>query len=156
MTESPYGKKHPAYFMQFEPPRRFGGMAQLIRTLISNSNCKAESLVVCDGFGWDQPEELAIINSMRLGFREKRLAMDAPGHLFEENEGDLKIGLCSLALMFGSSAYLYEPAEKVSLLLWEGDLIDVWASDDLTKSHVREVVSNFKLKITWPKSDTAI
>jgi hypothetical protein len=54
--------------MQFEPPRWPGGIAGLIRTLISNLNSTTESLVVCNDWGFDHPDEMAVINAMRLGF----------------------------------------------------------------------------------------
>jgi hypothetical protein len=58
--------------------------------------------------------------------------------------------------MFDWSAYLYlPPPTSATVLLWEGDLIDVWVDNDDITTGIREVLTKFELRVTFPQTDAA-
>jgi hypothetical protein len=94
---------------------------------------------------------MALVDSIRRGYGEQRWLIDAPGHLFGPAEQADAVGHCYLALMLGWSAYLYLASGTVTVLFWEGDLVDVWSADETLEYTIREVVQTYELRVT---SDT--
>jgi len=91
---------------------------------------------------------MALIIALCRGCGEQRWLIDAPGHLFGPSEQSEAIGYCYLAVIFGWSAYLYLASGAVTVLFWEGDLTDVWSSDETLQRAIREVVQTYELRIT--------
>jgi len=90
---------------------------------------------------------MAVMESLRRGHGEQRRLIDAPGHLFEATEKDEAIGHCYLAVIFHWTAYLYLASGAVTLLFWEGDLIDVWNPSKTMSPAIEEVVRKFELPV---------
>jgi hypothetical protein len=71
------------------------------------------------------PQQMATFQAVRASRQEKRSLIDAPGHCFGADEGELLAGMFALSMHYGWSAYLY--LEKgPAFLNWEGELLDVW------------------------------
>ena len=64
--------------------------------------------------------------------------IESPGHLFAVAERDLLIGMFSLAIHYGYSAYLYFD-HGTTVLCWEGEILDFWCSDELRATEASQV-----------------
>jgi hypothetical protein len=71
---------------------------------------------------------MAIITQIRQVFGEHRPLDETPGHAFAASERDLLIDLLSHVTSYGGTAYIYFD-HGVTLLSWEGDLLDLFCSD---------------------------
>jgi len=148
--ESPYScaEANDEYYLQFEPPERPSRLTAFTRSLFEGFGEFSGALVVFTDWALYRPDEMALIDSIRRGSGEQRWLIDAPGHLFERSEQLNAIGLCYLAVIFGWSAYLYLASGAVTVFFWEGDLIDIWSSDETISHTIREVVQTYELRVT--------
>jgi hypothetical protein len=105
-------------------------------------------LLVFNDWALYHSDEMAIVDCVRRGFSEQRPLIDAPGHFFGPTEEALAIGHSHLAVTFGWSAYLYLASGAASVLLWEGDLVDVWSPDESVTQRVLGVVQSYELRVT--------
>ncbi len=153
LIEKPYNheKGNASYCLQFEPPVKPSQRTAFTRRLFESFGAFQGALIVFTDWSLYEPDEMELMDSIRRGNGEKRRLIDAPGHLAEGQEESLSIGLCYLALMFNWTAYLYLPSLPATVLFWEGDLIDVWASNEQVKDSVQKVVQRFELRITFPE-----
>jgi hypothetical protein len=69
------------------------------------------------------------------------------GVLFESNEGVHLVDCCVEVVEQGMSAYLYLPG-RVTLYLWEGELVDVWSRDARFFSELSLWLTNEGIRIT--------
>src|SRR5207245_2304990 len=106
------------------------------------------ALIVFTDWALYKPDEMALVQAIRRGHEERRWLIDAPGHLFEKSEENEAIGHCYLAAIFGWSAYLYLASGAVTMLFWEGDLVDVWCPEETLARALRKVVQSYELRIT--------
>ena len=150
IPEAPYERagKSPGHYLQFTTPRTPSQIGALTRTLFEQIGAFPGALIVFTDWPTYYRDEMAIMNSLRRAHGETRPLIDAPGHEFTELEGPEAIGHCSLALGFQWSAYLYFASGTISVLFWEGDLVDVWGTDRKLMLDVRSFVREFKLQIT--------
>ena len=153
IVESPYSRDeaNDAFCLQFEPPEKPSRLTAFTRSLFDGFGEFPGALIVFTDWALYRPDEMALIDSLRRGHGEERWLIDAPGHLFDPTEQTIAIGFSYLAVIFGWSAYLYLPSGAVTILLWEGDLIDVWSSDEALPHTIREIVQTYELRVT---SDT--
>jgi hypothetical protein len=150
IIESPYSRKEAngAFCLQFEPPEKPGHLTAFTRSLFDGFGEFPGALLVFTDWDHYRPDEMTLIQSLRRGCGERRWLIDAPGHLFEVTEQTDAVGYCYLAVMFGWSAYLYLASGAVTIFFWEGDLIDVWSSDEALPGTIREIVRCFELRVT--------
>lgn len=134
--------------MQFEVPERPTRLTAFTRSLFDGFGEFSGALVVFTDWALYRPDEMALIQSLRRGSGEQRSLIDAPGHWFEPTEQTDAIGYCYLAVIFGWSAYLYLTSGALTVLFWEGDLIDVWSSDEALPKTIREIVQTYGLRVT--------
>ena len=136
--EAPYGRPEVTQSAQFplRPESRLA--SDLVRVF---SHFKVALLQITD---WSlyQPDEMAVVSAVRAAHGEHRRLIDAPGHLFSHGEGDLLIGLFTLAAAYHWSAYLYFD-HGVTLHNWEGDLLDLWVSEPAQLAAAREVFAAY-------------
>ena len=85
---------------------------------------------------------------VRYAHDEKRPLKDAPGLLFTTDEETDAKGLFLLSVTFEWNSYLYFPGSQVTLLNWEGELMDFWAYTESNMSKMGEVMEG----IGWNKS----
>lgn len=150
IIEEPYRKEeaHRAFRLQFETPEKRGALSALVRRLFGTFGEFNGALVVFSDWPLYEPDEMAIITGLRRGHGDRRHLIDAPGHLFGKQEEAEAIGHCYLSILFGWSAYLYLPSGAVTIQFWEGDLVDVWTGDAQLEGAIRELVTQFHLRIT--------
>jgi|GEM_PF-1474888 len=93
-----------------------------------------------------EPDEMAIVNSIRRSHGETRWLIKAPGHLFDQKGRDELISMFYLSIMFGWTTYLYFLPNKVTVLNWEGDIIDLWAFDSKHFAEFSQIKETFQLQ----------
>jgi hypothetical protein len=108
----------------------------------------SRALVVFTDWPLYQPDEMALIDSLRRGHGEQRRLIDAPGHCFGLAEEAECIGHCYLAVTFGWSAYLYISSGAATVHFWEGDLVDFWSLDESLTQKVLSIVHSYELRVT--------
>ena len=156
LVESPYQKCRENLYVQFEAPGKPRRLTAFARRLMAILGPFSGALILFEDWSPCESDAMALIDAIRRGYDERRFLIDAPGHLFESTEADQVIGLCYLTLLFGWTAYLYLPQPvSATVLFWEGDLMDVWVQDGDMRDGVREMVKEFELRVTFPKSDAA-
>jgi hypothetical protein len=80
---------------------------------------------------------MAIVTHIRRSCGEQLPLVQTPGHVFTAAERDLLIGLLTLVTAYGWTAYLYFD-HGLTLLSWEGDLLDLWATEIVRYNAARE------------------
>lgn len=95
-----------------------------------------------------RPDEMALVTSLRRGHGEHRRLIDAPVHLFGPTEEAETIGHCYMAMTFDWSTYVYLASDAATVHFWEGDLVDVWSSNERLTQTVLEVVRSYNLRVT--------
>src|SRR6185295_3967342 len=76
-----------------------------------------------------KPDEMTVLCGLRTLHGDNSPMIESPGHVFETAERDLLIGMFSLAMHYGYSAYLYFD-HGVTLLCWQGEMLDFWCTDE--------------------------
>ena len=71
---------------------------------------------------------MAVISQVRQASGEQRPLAESPGHVFAATERDALIGLLTLVTSCGMTAYIYFD-HGITLLSWEGDILDFFCSD---------------------------
>ena len=84
-------------------------------------------------------DEMAVLCGLRSLHGDSRPLIESPGHLFAAAERDLLIGMLSLAIYYGYSAYLYFD-HGATVLCWEGDILDFWCSDESRASEAAHLL----------------
>jgi len=133
--------------LQFEPPRKGRNLTAFTRQLVDEVGEFSGALLQFTDWNTDNPDEMAMIGSLRRSNGEERCLIDAPGHLFASKEAAEAIGHCYLAIFFDWSAYLYLTSGAATFFFWEGDLIDFWCSEKNTAKKVCELVERYELRI---------
>lgn len=148
--EAPYSQEAAAddFCFQFEPPTKPSRLTAFTRRLFGTFGEFSGALVVFTDWALYQPDEMALVDSLRRGHGERRDLIDAPGHLFTSAELAEAIAHCYVAVMFGWSAYLYLPSGAATIYFWEGDLVDFWSADESLIKAVREIIQTYELRIT--------
>jgi hypothetical protein len=147
IIEFPYGTARQTMTLQFEPPRNPRELTAFTRQLFDTFGEFPGTLLQFTDWDTSNPDEEAIIGSLRRSHGEQRQLIDAPGHLFSATEAAEAIGHCYLAAAFDWSVYLYLASGAGTVYFWEGDLIDLFGFD---KGHeVYNVVKRFDLRITY-------
>lgn len=149
IIEAPYRSNETAKAFRFQcqPPTKPGQITALTRTLFDSFGQCYDVLLVFDDWSLYQPDEMAVVQSLRRAHGEEHPLTEKPGHLFSANERAEAVGHCYLALIFGWSAYLYLSTGVASLYFWEGDLIDFYTSDNSLTERLREILNRFALRI---------
>jgi hypothetical protein len=84
-----------------------------------------------------ESHEMEVVCQIRQACDERRPIIETPGHLFSASERDLLIGLMALVTSYGWSAYVYFD-HGVTLLSWEGQIMDLWRAAGSRFASVRE------------------
>jgi hypothetical protein len=89
---------------------------------------------------------MAVVSQIRKASGEDRWLIETPGHVFESRERDLLIGMMSLVAAYGWTGYVYFD-HGLTLLLWEGELMDVW---DRKAGRFQTILEAWKLSLPIP------
>jgi hypothetical protein len=87
-----------------------------------------DMLLVADDWCLYREEEMSEIMAIRNEVNENRWVLEAPGHALKKADGNFRERLLRfmLSARSGWSAYIYAFPSQTILLLWEGDIIDLW------------------------------
>lgn len=133
--------------LQFEPPRSPRKLTAFTRQLFDTFGEFPGALLQFTDWETSNPDEMAMISSLRRSHGEQRWLIDAPGHLFSPTEAAEAIGHCYLAATIDWSFYLYLASGADTVYFWEGDLIDLFG---FGKSHeVHDLIKRFDLRVTY-------
>ena len=149
IIEFPYGTNRQAMTLQFEPPRSARKLTAFTRQLFDAFGEFSGALLQFTDWHTHNPDEMALIGSLRRSHGEQRWLIDAPGHLFAPTEAAEAIGQCYLASTFDWNVYLYLASGAATLYFWEGDLIDYFGFDKSVGHKVHEVVKSYDLRVTY-------
>lgn len=130
----------PPFYAQYVIPEKSFWLG---RTILGGAEpFEAALLHVTDWSGY-QGDEMAVVESIRRASGEDRWLIEAPGHLFTSDEKDLLAGLLGLITAYGWTAYVYFD-HGVALLSWEGDLLDLFATDQERFESMRQWLTDLE------------
>ncbi len=151
IVEDPYGRalSWGQFYCQLRLPASYAKVAA-VRALVSSS---LQSQVALLRFVDWQPEpydQMAVVESVRALYGDRRQLLDSPAHCFAADEQTLLIGLATLLVFYCWSAYLYVEGGP-TLYLWEGEIVDAWATEPVQMSRIEAAASSLGLKETSPR-----
>ena len=97
---------------------------------------------------FSEPDEMALISSLRRSHGESRLLIEAPGHVFASNEGDELVGWIYLMMCFGWDGYLFASPYHGSMFQTSHEAF-VWLLSSYSErfSEARRIIHSYDLKI---------
>jgi hypothetical protein len=138
---APYSQPERAapFYEQVKLPAQALRQAATARQLVVS--CEPFSAALLQFIDWPfyGPDEMAVLCGLRTLYGDNNPMIESPGHVFDNAERDLLIGMFSLAMHYGYSAYLYFD-HGTTLLCWQGELLDFWTSDESRATQVRRVL----------------
>ncbi|WP_269502077.1 hypothetical protein [Burkholderia sp. IMCC1007] len=147
--ESPYERSESNYtsYLQFAVPKN----DEAVPIIVDGIRSYLEPLRTClfQVTDWSRYEALenSILEEMESTCSGKLKPWDGFGLLFEASEADEMFGCCARALRCGMSAYIYIPL-RATFLLWEGDLVDVWANRSAVLNQFIQRLRHEQFRIT--------
>jgi len=148
LIPEPYGRfaEHSLLHRQFPLPKYPLTLTEIFRIIVREIAPFGAALLQVTDWGLYTPDQMAVVDHVRRASGESRPLITTPGHSFTSDEQDLLIGLFGLVTFYGWSAYLYLDS-GVSVLSWEGDLLDLFDSERERHAGacklIHELVSNF-------------
>ncbi|HHY6926467.1 hypothetical protein [Burkholderia ambifaria] len=147
--EAPYGKAGlgQTSYLQFAVPKNDGAASVIADGIRSYLEPPRTCLLqVTD---WSRYGELenSLLEEMESTCSGKLNPWDGFGQLFEASEADDVLACCATVLRCGMSAYIYIPL-RATFLLWEGDLVDVWASASVARNQFLQRLRSEGIRIT--------
>jgi hypothetical protein len=140
IVEEPHGRpiRAPSLHVHGALPPRSLQQAAVARQLVKT--CEPFGLALLHFIDWwaYTPDEMAVLCGLRTLHGDSRPLIESPGHVFDRAERDPLIGMLSLAIHYGYTAYLYFD-HRDTALCWEGEILDFWCSDDSLMAHVAEM-----------------
>jgi hypothetical protein len=128
-------------FDQFPIAQHAPSASAMFRCIVACAEPFESALLHVIDWSLYEPDEMAVISDVRHAYDERRPLIEAPGHLFAGSERDILVGLLSLVTSYGWSAYLYFD-HGVTLLSWEGEIMDLWSIATSHYTAVREVLQH--------------
>ena len=95
-------------------------------------------------------DAMTIVEGVRAQHGDQRSLIESPGHLLVPGEQGLLLGIFSLAMFYGFTAYLYF-SHGTTILEWEGEMLDLWTSDEQRFTEAQ--VAFERLKLERPSAD---
>jgi hypothetical protein len=136
------------YEVMFAAPKEGRLQAILARQLVSWVGEFETALFWLSDWPFYQPDEMAIIMSMRRGHGECREVIDAPGHVFNITERDEMVGWISLMINFGWDGHLYtSPFHGNMFQTSHEDFIWATSSDRQRYNEISILVREWPLEI---------
>jgi hypothetical protein len=141
LVGEPYVSKesrHP-HCEQFPLPRHASSAAAMFRSIVTCAEPFDVALLHITDWAHYSPDEMAIVAHVRKACGERLPLIETPGHVFSASERDLLLGLLALVTAYGWTAYLYFD-HGLTLLSWEGELLDLWDTDRTRYKAVGELL----------------
>jgi hypothetical protein len=141
---APYSQSEGAapFYEQFKLAGRAPRQAAIARQVVFSCEPFSSDLLQFTDWPFYKPDEMAVLCGLRTLHGDNRPMIESPGHVFETAERDLLIGMFSLAMHYGYSAYLYFD-NGATFLCWQGELLDLWCSDELRATDLRRELQSF-------------
>lgn len=124
-------------FDQFRIPQHARGASAMFRSIVACAEPFESALLQVIDWSLYESDEMEMVCQVRRANGELRMLIEAPGHLFPASERDLLIGMVALVTSYRWSAYLYFD-HGITLLSWEGDIMDVWRADGSLYRSIRD------------------
>lgn len=142
IEEDPYGRLpyQAPWCNQFPIDTRPSRSSHICRRIVEIAEPFSKALLHITDWSLYQPDEMAVVSALRAAHDEQRWLINSPGHLFDASERDLLIGILSLVVFYGWTAYLYFD-HRTTFLCWEGELLDLWTFE---QSHAVTVAEIFE------------
>lgn len=131
----------PPYYKQFPLPQHALSSSAVLRSIVIRAGPFESALLHITNWALYSPDEMAIVSQVRQACGERLPLIQTPGHVFTAAECDLLIGVFALVTAYGWSAYLYFD-HGLTLLSWEGELLDLWATDSPRYDAVCELLQH--------------
>ncbi len=147
--EAPYGKAglgHTSY-LQFAVPENDGAASVIVDGVRSYLEPPRTCLLQVTDWSRHGELENSLLEEMESTCSGKLNPWDGFGQLFEASEADDVLGCCATVLRCGMSAYIYIPL-RATFLLWEGDLVDLWASASVARNQFLQRLRSEGVRIT--------
>jgi hypothetical protein len=112
----------------------------LLRNLVLSAGAFEAVLLQITDWSLYSPDEMAVVMQLR---KPSRILLESPGHVFGMGERDLLIGMMGLVAAYGWTAYVYFD-ERLTLLLWEGEIMDAWCPDSWSHQEIIEHVKKLQ------------
>ncbi|PYO56087.1 MAG: hypothetical protein DMD83_16230 [Candidatus Rokuibacteriota bacterium] len=141
VPQAPYSQRKRAvpFYEQVKLPAEALRQTAVARQLVASCEPFGSALLQFTDWPFYKPDEMAVLCGLHTLHGDSRPMIESPGHVFDVAERDLLIGMLSLAMHYGYSAYVYFD-HGATLLCWEGGMLDFWCSDELRATEVRRVL----------------
>lgn len=153
LAADPYYSKEtrPPYCEQFPLPQHALGSSAMLRSIVTCAEPFESALLHVTDWALYSPDEAAVVSQLRQTCGERLPLIQTPGHVFTAVELNLLIGLFALVTAYGWSAYLYFD-HGLTLLSWEGELLDLWATDSARYNAVCELIQHMGISANATRS----
>jgi len=138
-------------YTRFDPPKTSSHLIAFTRHFFDWVGDFESALLQMTDWPLYKPDEMAIISAVRRSHEETRRLIEAPGHLFEKKEEAKLIAMFYLSIMFDWTSYLYFLPNRVTILNWEGSIIDLWSFDSKHFSEFDKIKETFQLQYSGKK-----
>jgi hypothetical protein len=137
IPEAPYSRPAhtAAFYAQVRLPAQPLRQAAISRQLVVTCAPFESALLQFTDWVFYKADEMAVLGGLRTLHGDSRPMIESPGHLLDVAERDLLIGMLSLAMHYGYSAYLYFD-HGATVFCWEGEILDFWCSDESRAAEV--------------------
>ncbi len=148
MTDRPY-RRSMGPTAQFRIKKSENELTLIAKRVAEVLQSDSELLLVIDDWSSYRDYEMERIMGIRKQAGELRWVIDAPGHELKAIEPELRYRLIHFILSAESGwcAYLYAFPSRLTLLLWEGDIIDLWAEKRGTVKKFEAFLESIKPQI---------
>jgi hypothetical protein len=128
LTYMPYKREVPLAG-QFSVEDTSEGRAAAVRAVLSVCERASQILIVVEAHALNRAADRQALDAIRASVGEDRSIDNAPGLLLRREDTATLTELVQLCVGKGCwwSAYLYLAPIKVTLLLWESDIVDLWS-----------------------------
>jgi hypothetical protein len=126
---------------RFPTPVAARAQGALLQGLVEALTRVSPSLLWITDWPLYKAHEMALILRIRAGYGESRPLLDAPGHLFDQDDRDILEGMLTLIAAFGWDAYFVPGEGKSIVFASHHELIEVFTLDGVSSLNVRELLS---------------
>jgi hypothetical protein len=139
--------RRPPSYEQYSLPQRALSSSAALRSIVAGAEPFERALLHIKDWALYSPDEMAIVERVRQSCGDTLPLIETPGHVFAAEERELLIGLLALVTAYGWTAYVYFD-HGLTLLSWEGEVLDLWATDRVRYDAVRELLKNMGIKLS--------
>ena len=94
-----------------------------------------------------KPDEMAVVQRFRLAAGEQRPLIDAPGHVFNNDEADDCVGLFNLFVQYVWDAFMFIPKSQLVFFTHHHEIQFVTALSEEGRAEVKAILSRHQLSL---------